>query len=947
MADTGNTAGALTQVSQAGVSIWLDDLSRGLLASGDLHRLMVTHNVVGVTSNPSIFAGALAQGADYADELAHLVAEGRDAEQAQWELMISDVRAACDALAKVFIRTSGVDGRVSLEVDPGLAHDADGTIAMARDLWRRVDRPNAMIKIPATQAGLSAISAALGDGISVNVTLIFGIDQYRDVLHAFVTGLEAAVEAGRDVSAISSVASFFISRVDTAVDHMLTELGTAEAKALLGEAGLANARHAFEVFTEHEASPRWQALKKLGAQQQRPLWASTSTKNPDYPDDMYVSGLVTAGVVNTMPRGTLEAAAHHGRFVGETIKSNFDSARATISALAKQGIDLEAVAEQLSDEGVAKFVAAWADLSATVAAHHAATNSPAACVKGQPTMTDSPSNSALSAGATNSEPSSVGGVHPGLVVAVDSARRARIDAAVQQLVSEKFASRLGNQDPTLWGEEAQTEASKRLGWTQLPRTSLALVDRIHALRDELVTEGLTRIVLCGMGGSSLAPEVIAATHGVRLVVLDTTDPGRVNRIVHTGLERTAVVVASKSGSTVETDSQRRAFLAAFAANDIDAASRMIVVTDPGSPLDDTAKQDGYRAVFHADPTVGGRYSALSAFGLVPAGLAGANIHELLVQAGTVVNSLCADDEANPALQLGAVMGGSKDARNKLLLVPGPGCPTGFGNWVEQLVAESTGKERTGALPVVLASDDTPELAAAHSDCTVVTVTGPGDMSATAAPHGVVVRGTLGGLMQLWETATAVSGRMYGINPFDQPDVESAKKAARALLSQRPTAPEPTSEDVGVQVFVGDHLGTVDGGLDKAVAALCDTVTGTNGYLAVLAYADSEERGDVAATRDALAKRVDRPVTFGWGPRFLHSTGQYHKGGPAVGAFLVITHQPVLDLPVPDREFTFGQLIAAQALGDVQVLEGHKRPVLRVHVTDPEIGWQTVIKALGA
>lgn len=943
MADHGSTAGALTQVSQAGVSIWLDDLSRGLLTSGDLNRLVHDQHVVGVTSNPSIFAAALAQGADYADELGHLVAEGMDAETAQWQLMISDVRAACDALADTFAGSGGVDGRVSLEVDPGLANDTDGTVAMARTLWRQVDRPNAMIKIPATQAGLPAISAALADGISVNVTLIFGIGQYRDVLHAFITGLEAAHKAGHDLARIVSVASFFVSRVDTAVDKRLAELDTPEATALLGQAGLANARRAFEVFTEHDASDRWQALKALGAQQQRPLWASTSTKNPDYPDDMYVTGLVTAGVVNTMPGSTLEAVADHGTFGGDTITTEFESARDTISALAQQGIDLEAVAGQLSDEGVAKFVAAWTDLTTTVAARHAATHSPAASVKGKPTMTDSPSNSAQPADAAG-EPM---GVHPGLAVVVDDNRKSRIDAAVQQLVSEKFASRLGGQDATLWGEEAESEAGKRLGWTQLPRTSLALVERIHALRDELVTEGLTRIVLCGMGGSSLAPEVIAGTHGVRLVVLDTTDPGRVNRIVHTGLERTAVVVASKSGSTVETDSQRRAFLAAFAANGIDAARRMIVVTDPGSPLDETAKQEGYRAVFHADPTVGGRYSALSAFGLVPAGLAGANIHELLVQAGSVTDVLHADEVVNPALQLGAVMGGSKDARNKLLLVPGPGCPTGFGNWVEQLVAESTGKERTGALPVVLTDGGAPELAAAHSDCTVVTVTGPDDTTATPAPHGVVVRGTLGGLMQLWETATAVSGRMYGINPFDQPDVESAKKAARALLSERPTAPEPTGEDVGVQLFAGEHLGDVDGGLDKAVAALCDTVSGTNGYLAVLAYADSEERANLAATRDALAKRVGRPVTFGWGPRFLHSTGQYHKGGPAVGAFLVITHQPALDLPVPDREFTFGQLISAQALGDVQVLEEHGRPVLRVHVTDPQAGWQTVVDALGA
>jgi glucose-6-phosphate isomerase len=541
-----------------------------------------------------------------------------------------------------------------------------------------------------------------------------------------------------------------------------------------------------------------------------------------------------------------------------------------------------------------------------------------------------------------------------------SATGAAADAVgrhVPPLVADRVASRLFDRDATLWGEAAEPEASMRLGWVGLHRSSRPLLGEIAALREELREEGLDHVALCGMGGSSLAPEVICATAGVELTVLDSSDPGQVAAALGDRLERTVVVVSSKSGSTVETDSQRRAYVQAFTDAGLDPTRRIVVVTDPGSPLDEQSRADGYRVV-NADPSIGGRYSALTAFGLVPSGLAGADITALLDDADAVADLLADDDEGNPALRLGAAMAGTDPLRDKLVLADdGSGIP-GFPDWAEQLIAESTGKDGTGVLPVVVGSSADPEVALPPPDATVVRLTGDtdtegddgGDDEPGQTPEGgsdVTVSGPLGAQLLLWEAATAVAGRLLGINPFDQPDVESAKKAARALLEGTPEQSEPDAVDGGVEIRA---LGPswLDGAttLDGAVDALLARLDGARGYVAVMAYLDRLVHADLADVRRTLAIRTRRPVTFGWGPRFLHSTGQFHKGGPRVGVFLQVTAEPSADLPVPGRDFTFGGLIAAQAAGDARVLADLDRPVLRVHLRDVGAGLEALRKALG-
>lgn len=511
-----------------------------------------------------------------------------------------------------------------------------------------------------------------------------------------------------------------------------------------------------------------------------------------------------------------------------------------------------------------------------------------------------------------------------------------LNEVVDLLVKDQVASRIRAKDSSIWGPQAQPEASIRLGWVESAEISLPLVPQIIELRDEFRKAGLTRFVLCGMGGSSLAPEVITKNARVELVVLDSTDPSQVRSALNE-IEKTVVVVSSKSGSTVETDSQKRAFETAFRGAGIDPTERIVIVTDPGSPLDQSARQAGYR-VFNADPNVGGRYSALTAFGLVPSGLAGADITGLLASARAADSVLSSDSSDNPALWLAAALTKTKSAagfKDKFLV--DSGSLLGFGDWVEQLVAESTGKEDFGTLPVVVSSN-APEFQAATSDVLITRFA-----NRDADSEDVSFFGDLGELFLMWEYATAVAGYLLGINPFDQPNVESAKVAARELLDSPAelTDPDFTDRGVAAKSFGFELSGqTVEAAIQELFSRLNDS-----SYISIHAYLNREAYPQFEELRDLIAKKTARPVTFGWGPRFLHSTGQYHKGGPKQGVFLQLTHKVDQDLEIEGRPFTFGTLIAAQAAGDARVLESNGLPVLSLDLGNPLVDLELIKRAL--
>jgi len=525
-----------------------------------------------------------------------------------------------------------------------------------------------------------------------------------------------------------------------------------------------------------------------------------------------------------------------------------------------------------------------------------------------------------------------------------------VDAELPGLVGSLVASGITAGDASLWGPAAEDEASRRLGWVQAVSVSRPLVPEITALRDEFVAQGVTRVVLAGMGGSSLAPEVIAQSAGVPLVILDSTAPGQVLAAIDGdaeagGLAQTLLVVSSKSGSTIETDSAKRAFEAAYRDLGIDPAERIVVVTDPGSPLEQAARADGYR-VFTADPTVGGRYSALTAFGLVPAGLAGVDIDDLLNEADATLLEVAIDSPENPALVLAAaIAGGGEHRRDKLGLVMDDAHLPGLPDWIEQLIAESTGKQGTGILPVVLLPVS-PEVESVPDDLQIARfVDDAHKLHLFEHHHGeILVSGSLGAQFVVWEYATAIAGRMLGIDPFDQPDVESAKVAARGLLDARPAPTAPAFVVDGVEVRVSDPALAADGTVAGVLRALWAAAP-ADGYVSIQAYVNRLDVPQLPGLRELVAADAGRPTTFGWGPRFLHSTGQFHKGGPATGVFLQITERTDVDLEIPGRPFTFGQLIQAQAAGDASVLaDGHGRPVVTLTLTDPQVDVLSLFEA---
>ncbi len=523
------------------------------------------------------------------------------------------------------------------------------------------------------------------------------------------------------------------------------------------------------------------------------------------------------------------------------------------------------------------------------------------------------------------------------------AARTAIEEIVPGLIGDLVASRLTAGDASLWGAAAEAEASVRLGWIEAVSVSRPLVAEIIALRDALRARGVTRVVLAGMGGSSLAPEVIAQTAGVGLTILDSTAPGQVLAALDDDLAATALVVSSKSGSTVETDSQRRIFEAAFRDLGIDPAERIVVVTDPDSPLDVSAREAGYR-VFTADQNVGGRYSALTAFGLVPAGLAGADIAELLDEAEASLLEVAVDSAENPALRLAAAIAATSPRRDKLGLISDGTHIDGLPDWIEQLIAESTGKEGTGILPVVLLPVS-PELDEKPSDLQIVRLVDDANEFHLRERHQgeILVSGTLGASFIVWEYATAIAGRLLGINPFDQPDVEAAKSAARGLLDVTPTPTEAVFVENGVEVRVSDASLAASGSIEGVLDALWARLP-VDGYVAIQAYVNRLDLPQLPGLRELVAADSGRPATFGWGPRFLHSTGQYHKGGPEQGVFLQILERTEVDLEIPARPYTLGQLIHAQAAGDAAVLAAHGRPVVTLTITDSSADVLTLFEA---
>ncbi|MBN2303828.1 MAG: bifunctional transaldolase/phosoglucose isomerase [Anaerolineae bacterium] len=934
------TTNRLFDVQSYGQSIWIDFIKRSLITSGELNKL-VEAGIVGMTSNPTIFAKAIADTEEYDEAIAGLldlkVAEIYEA------LAVADIQAAADALLPVWERTGGEDGYVSLEVSPLLAYDTEQTASEAKRLFALVNRPNCMIKIPATPQGLPAIEEATAAGVNVNVTLIFSVSNYLDVAQRYIRGLERRLEADRDITQIASVASFFISRIDTVVDNILeSNIRTGRLRGgfehaqvnrrLMGQAAIASAKIAYIHFKEIFEGERFAPLREAGARVQRPLWASTSSKNPNFPDTYYVDSLIGPFTVNTLPPATIDAFADHGT-AAATLEENVEEARTIMAKLTEVGVRMDKVVQQLQGDGVESFANDFRRLLEAVEG------------KRQVILTGVMSRQQT----------------------VMAAHAYGIRDRLEQIDRDRIVHRIWEKDPSVWKQEShhQQIISARLGWLDIANADDAFCEPVYTLRDEVKTRGYSHALLLGMGGSSLAAEVMRQTFGVipgfpDLIVLDTTDPQAINLAAETiDLDNTLFIVATKSGTTLETLSLYQYFYSLVAARHGDrAGEQFCAITDAGSRLEKLALDKGFQYTFINPEDIGGRYSVLSYFGLVPAAIMGLNLDKLLASARRMVTA-CERNvptASNPAAWLGVIMGYlAGRGIDKVCLVASPQIDS-FGLWAEQLIAESTGKEDKGIVPVAGVNPDDPRNFDDDQWFVYLRLNNMldgevNDLKRAGFPVMTLHLDDpydLGGEFFRWEFATAVAGHLLQINPFDQPNVAESKANTQRLLEyveKHSDLPEDTLvlEESGLKLYadaktadtlrrVGEQRGFDYGGLINLLLAHM-SLARSEDYIALMAYLAPTERHTqlLEAIREELRHATTRAVTLGYGPRFLHSTGQLHKGGPNNGVFFQITVENYEEVPIPGESHDFMMLKRAQAQGDLEALQAKNRRVVRFHL----------------
>jgi len=938
------TTNPLVELRKFGQSAWLDYIRRTLITGGELKRLVDEDGLGGVTSNPAIFEKAITGSTDYADALVELQKrKDLDAMRVYEIIAIKDIQDAADILRPVYTNTKMRDGYVSLEVSPFLARDTQGTLKDARRLWKEVNRPNLLVKVPATIEGIAAIEELISEGINVNVTLLFAQEMYEKVALAYIAGLKKYAAGGGDPSHVSSVASFFISRIDSMVDSIVkAKLKSstdpkeqALLKSLPGKVAIANGKLTYQRYKEIFSGPDWNALAQKGAQTQRVLWASTSTKDPSYSDVLYVEELIGPDTVNTMPPQTLEAFRDHGK-PKASLEAGLDAAKQTMDDLAAAGISMKKVTDDLVTQAVKLFAEPFDKLLNAVDAKCKFASQ--AEVNAQ----------------TTTLPEDIG---------------TKLSEAVDDWKMAGKVRRLWGRDASLW---TGTDEAKWLGWLGITEDQLAHKQHLEDVAKDVKAAGFRHALLLGMGGSSLCPEVLRMTFGKiegfpEMFVLDSTDPAQVkayeNKI---DLANTVFIVSSKSGTTLEPNIFKQYFFDRVekTLGPGKAGSRFIAITDPGSKFEQVAQADGFRHIFHGDPSIGGRYSALSDFGMVPASVMGMDALRFLDRADVmaIACSSCLPVDKNPGVQLGLVLGvAAKAGRDKVTLITSPGI-WDFGAWLEQLLAESTGKDGKGLIPVDGEALGAPEVYGKDRIFAYIRLENGADPAQDQAVDALAKAGhpvvrialsdtyNLGQEMFRWEIATAVAGSVIGINAFNQPDVEASKIETKKLTSQyEKTGALPPEASIlsenGIELFTDDTnakaLASAAGPDKTLVGYLRAHLNRLNAgdYFALLGYVEMNQPHHkvLKSIRAGVRDKKKVATCLGFGPRFLHSTGQAYKGGPNTGVFLQVTCDDKADIPVPGQKFTFGVVKAAQARGDFQVLADRKRRALRVHLHDVDSG----------
>ena len=940
----------LKHLEACGQSPWLDYLKRSLIEKGELRTLIERDGLKGVTSNPSIFEKAIGETDEYADALKQFQARADHSISEIYEhLAIADIRAAADVLRPVYEQTQGRDGYISLECSPYLANDTDPTIAEALRLWAAVERPNLMVKVPATPAGIPAIRHLIGRGLNINITLLFSVSVYEQVVEAYIAGLEDLNRSGGDLTKIGSVASIFVSRIDVATDKRLDKLGDKKlVDRLRGKAGIANAKIAYARYKAMFSGPRWQHLAEAGAQTQRLLWASTSTKSPTYKDTMYVEALIGRDTVDTIPPATMNAFRDHGAVIPDAIEQDVPGARTILAELEAHGVSLKEVTDELVKEGVQQFADAFDKLFAVVA-------------RRRRTLLE--------------------GERPRLEIAPGSRElKTAFDAEMEVWRKDRRIRRLWAGDKSLW---TGSDEDKWAGWLHVVEPELADLNALRSFAEQVKQSGFTDVVLMGMGGSSLGPEVLGKTFGrqsgwPRFHMLDSTDPAQIKTVERTvDLAKTLFIVSSKSGNTLEPNIFMDYFFdrVGAALGKDKAGERFVAVTDPGSPLEQRAKDLRFENIFHGVPSIGGRYSVLSKFGLTPAAAIGLDLKRLLETAQQMERACGADvpPTENPGVQLGVAMGvaATRFGRDKVTIIASPGIAD-LGAWLEQLLAESTGKQGRGLIPLAGEPLTVPEGYGSDRFFAYLELDGQVDPSQREAVEALERAGHpvakirvqdvwhVGQEFFRWEIVTAVAGSIIGIDPFNQPDVEASKDKTRALTdayekSHRLPEETPVFRENGVALYA-DPRNAIDLGRHDTLSGYLKGHFGrvhaggkSGDYVALLAYIERNAAHTRALTamRRRIRDKTRAATCLGFGPRFQHSTGQAYKGGPNSGVFLQVTCDDPADVDVPGHSYSFGIVKAAQASGDLAVLVERDRRVLRVHLKHVDTGLDELSHAIDA
>lgn len=891
-----------------GQSVWLDYIRRSLITGGELASLVEKDGLRGVTSNPTIFQKAIEGSSDYDDTIRASVLENLHLEPTALleKIIIKDIQMAADILRPIYDKTNGSDGFVSLELSPRLARNTKASIKKALRLWKMVDRPNLMLKVPATKEGLPVIEHLISKNINVNITLIFSLSQYESVVKAYIKGLNVSSNPRK----VASVASFFVSRIDTAIDKILEKIGNSKALNLKGKTAIANSKLAYKRFQDLFKGEEWDRLLEKGANVQRVLWASTSTKTPSYSDVRYVEELIGPNTVNTMPPSTLNAFRDHGRSQFSLVK-DLKKAKATLKELEELGVNLDAVTNQLLEDGLKSFLASYEELLSSL----------------------------------ESKRQLILQGHQDLHVFNIGKYQTQVNKRLKKWTSIQFLHRLWRKDPTLWFSESTSEITDRLGWLELPEVMHEPLSEYIRLTKEVQKEGIEHIVLLGMGGSSLAPHVFAEVFKSKkgypkLIVLDSTHPSTILSVETTvDLKNTLFLVASKSGSTTETISLFKYFWRKIEAIDYKAGRYFVAITDPNTPLEELARAKKFRKIFRSPPEVGGRYSALTVFGLLPASLIGINIHEFLDKAWITSENcaFCTSPEDSISLTLAATLGElATNGIDKATFLVSPSLSK-FPIWLEQLIAESTGKNGKGIIPIV----DEPVTSPTNYDddrffiyFSLIKDNQPPLEAFVSSLENLeypVIRITLPDKLHLsqeifsWEIAVAGAGAILGIHPFNQPNVQMAKDLAQKMMSD----PERnTSSKNSVKTVSIDDVTLLSNSLKNWLSQ-----SRKGDYFAIQAYLPqfSEMSEKLKSLQSILLSRTRLATTVGYGPRFLHSTGQLHKGGANKGLFLQLIDEPKIKLAVPETPFTFGELIQAQAIGDYLALKQLNRRILRINL----------------